>query len=40
VVAENPEAKTLMTEIRGLEERLRQLRDQMGELRRPVSQVK
>ena len=40
VIAENPEAKTLMSEIRGLEERLRQLRDQMGELRRPVSQAK
>jgi hypothetical protein len=40
VIAENPEAKTLMTEIQGLEKRLRQLRDQMGELRRPVSQVK
>jgi colicin import membrane protein len=40
VIAENPEAKALMAEMRGLEERLRQLRDQMGELRRPVSQVK
>jgi hypothetical protein len=40
VIAENPEGKALMTEIRGLEERLRQLRDQMGELRRPVSQAK
>lgn len=38
-IAENPEAKALMTEIRGLEERLRLLRDQMGSLRRPVSQA-
>lgn len=37
VIAENPEAKALMAEIRGLEERLQQLRGQMGELRRPVS---
>lgn len=40
VIAENPEAKALMAEIRGLEDRLRRLRDQMGELRRPVSQAK
>ena len=40
VITENPEAKALMTEIRGLEERLQQLRDQMGQLRRPVSQAK
>ena len=40
VIAENPEAKALMAEISGLEERLRQLRSQMGELRRPVSQAK
>lgn len=38
VVAENPEAKALMNEMRSLEERLQQLRNQMGELRRPVSQ--
>jgi hypothetical protein len=29
-----------MTEIRSLEDRLQKLRDQMGELRRPVSQAK
>ena len=40
VIAENPQAKALMAEISGLEERLRQLRSQMGELRRPVSQAK
>ena len=40
VIAENPQAKALMAEISGLEERLRQLRNQMGELRRPVSQAK
>lgn len=40
VITENPEAKALMAEISGLEERLRQLRSQMGELRRPVSQAK
>jgi hypothetical protein len=38
VVAENPEAKALMNEMRSLEERLQKLRNQMGELRRPVSQ--
>ncbi len=38
VVAENPEAKALMNEMRSLEERLQKLRSQMGELRRPVSQ--
>jgi hypothetical protein len=38
VVAENPEAKALMNEMRSLEERLQSLRNQMGELRRPVSQ--
>lgn len=35
VIAENPEAKALMNEMRSLEERLQQLRNQMGELRRP-----
>lgn len=34
VVAENPEAKELMNEMRSLEERLQKLRIQMGELRR------
>lgn len=34
-IAENPEAKALMNEMRSLEERLQQLRSQMGELRRP-----
>ena len=38
VLNENPEAKALMKEMRSLEERLQQLRTQMGELRRPVTQ--
>jgi chromosome segregation ATPase len=38
VIAENPEAKALMNEMRSLEERLQQVRTQMGELRRPVTQ--
>lgn len=38
VIAENPEAKALMNEVRSLEERLQKLRSQMGELRKPVTQ--
>lgn len=38
VIAENPEAKTLMNELKSLEDRLQQVRTQLGELRRPVTQ--
>lgn len=38
VIAENPEAKALIKEMKALEDRLQQLRSQMGELRRPVTQ--
>lgn len=38
LVADHPEAKAMMNEMQSLEERLKQLRNQMGELRRPVTQ--
>lgn len=40
VIAERPEAQALMKEMRSLEERLKQVREQMDELRRPVSQAR
>lgn len=38
VIAENPEAKALQTEVQSLEERLRKLRSRMDQLGRPVVQ--
>lgn len=38
VIAENPEAKALMNELKSLEDRLQQVRTQLGEFRRPVTQ--
>lgn len=38
VIADNPEAKALLNEMRSLEERLQKLRSQVGELGRPVVQ--